>query len=101
MIKYFHQNFKKSLAKNISNEKWISTLRDNIDSIHTHMCVCVCVCICKGFLFKIFKINVIVNTRIQSVVKVNNPEEHGDKSCEQIFPKEYKQKIMIWRSYKY
>ena len=64
------------------------------------MCVCVCVCVCmcvsvKDFYSKYLRLILLVNTRIQSVVKVNNPEEHADKSCEQIFPKEYKQKIMM------
>ena len=58
-----------------------------------HMCVCVCVSV-KDFYSKYLRLILLVNTRIQSVVKVNNPE-HADKSCEQVFPKEYKQKIMI------
>ena len=56
------------------------------------MCVCVCVSV-RDFYSKYLRLILLVNTRIQSVVKTNNAKEHADKSCEQIFPKEYKQMI--------
>ena len=56
--------------------------------VYIHMCVCACVCISvRDFYSKYLRLILLVNTRIQSVVKINNPKEHADISCEQIFPK--------------